>query len=427
VDFFIQAVVRQRFQAHFPHGIDEWKDVDGQGHKYEERASFAGSLPKHGVDSQRTGRAIAREDISRLVFGGKFSSAVKRKNPRKVNLTADSERKASERRALQLVPSSSMAIEAVSFSRAEMLDLLKLYAKQEGAPLSITAALQGSKVERELYMPPNHASRPLLAAALSRWRLLASALCAKAHASLVSAQNPFDQLVSAEKTMVERRTAARSRLRLGGKLTGLPMRVAVLVENNQADPLGAMSAWFEKNDNLRRENAVDAMAVAEAAPRECCVQKEAPPRNEPKFLHEVSRVLNANTNKKGGAGRAAQMSAARSFRRTAEIQLLIEERKKARERNITNSPWRSGALEPPAASIGNAASWTVPSKSPTAPLASERGTPTTRRTQPTEAQISTGRRPPMCSCCGLVRTKGHVQACSHTNKVCSKCRKAKGE
>jgi hypothetical protein len=334
VNTFIEHSVRRKMQKHFPHGMAEWSDGDGVKHSYEARVGFGGALPPNGVDSQRTGRALAREDLKQLVFGGKAASSVKRKNPRKVMLTTEAGRKAVERRAAQLASPSSLAIESVSYTKAEMLDDIKEYAKQQAIPLSVTATLQGTAEERQQFMPKNQEKRSLLAAALSRWRLNAPVACSSAHASLQSAESPFDTQVAAEKSMLERRAAARSRLKLGGKLVGIAMVGAPCSEevDDAGDPLAQLSAWMHANSNLQQSTQGRAAAVESATRAGRGNFKGTPSGDEPSAIGRVFRILKANAKGQAGTGRAAQMTAARTFRRTAEIEALMKERKQAREK-----------------------------------------------------------------------------------------------
>ena len=131
------------------------------------------------------------------------------------------------------------------------------------------------------------------------------------------------------------------------------------------------------------------------------------------------------------------MEAARTFRRVAEIKALMDERSEAMAMDTAESPWHDQALEPPAASMGNAVSWR-PLTRADAPRATPRAV---RPPGPSVNQgegaagageasggrgaglaLRGGRRQAACSCCLQPRVIGHVRECAHTNRVCSRCR-----
>ena len=152
----------------------------------------------------------------------------------------------------------------------------------------------------------------------------------------------------------------------------------------------------------------------------------------------VARSLSEGTVSRFSNRRVSQMAGARTFRRDAEIELLMRERENNIKRVPVDSVWHNPDLEPPAASIGNAVKWrpsaaaaaagrtaaqpSVESPIPNQPAMnladmadSENALPATR---------TLVRRPQVCSCCSQARVLGHARVCLHINKSCSRCQKA---
>ena len=72
-------------------------------------------------------------------------------------------------------------------------------------------------------------------------------------------------------------------------------------------------------------------------------------------LRNAARSLKGSSNADSARGREAQMKAARSLRRTAEIKLLRLERLTHIANSTQGNIWSVNTLQPPAARIGNAA------------------------------------------------------------------------
>jgi hypothetical protein len=143
------------------------------------------------------------------------------------------------------------------------------------------------------------------------------------------------------------------------------------------------------------------------------------------LLSDAVKILNTHASASTG-DRERQMQAARTIRRAAEIEMLVEERNEDASRDVRGSVWNDPNFEPPAASMGNAVLWHPQQAGGAAGLvnrgARERDIPSGA----TPRQPHKGRRPPTCSCCSQVRSVGHVRTCTHPNKVCSNCKKAAG-
>ena len=129
--------------------------------------------------------------------------------------------------------------------------------------------------------------------------------------------------------------------------------------------------------------------------------------------------------------RKQQMQAARTIRRTAEIEALMNERIACEATNDPCSPWRNPSQEPPPASIGNAVKFNPPPiRVRLPPQAASTTAMRSIRTSPpnpphnSAVAGSTTRRQQICACCSQPRIRGHVRTCTHVNRVCAKCRKA---
>ena len=72
-------------------------DNDEKFYSHDKRYSSEGPLPHYAMDAQRVGRAVLKEDVSKIIFGGK-SASVRRPNPVRMTLTAAAELKRIERR-----------------------------------------------------------------------------------------------------------------------------------------------------------------------------------------------------------------------------------------------------------------------------------------------------------------------------------------
>ena len=273
----------------------------------------------------------------------------------------------------------------------------------------------------------------------------------KAHED--AANKPQDELeaqVLNEKNTYERRANARRRLESTGKLVGLEMKVtnefAVYPyrSRNPADEL------WEKPEEMRsigpsmQGSGVEAHEYAKvlasglSMSRATSIFEASSPKckggNEPRIIASIARSLKKSAESSNAGGRVEQMAAARSYRRTVEIESLMNERKEAMLTNGSNSVWAAGLKEPPPAAIGNAIPW-MPRSSLGRPPANEtrlkvnRAMTVPREDQHTCQTSRSGRtrRQQICACCSQPRVRGHVLVCTHVNKVCAKCRATAGK
>ena len=160
-----------------------------------------------------------------VVFGGAAASSIKRNNPRAFHFSVERMTRASEKRRLQLEATLSSNIEKLSYTKFEMMQDLCHYAAQPDIPPDIAAILSGPRSEAKHLMPAKSSPRSELAMALAKWRRLAPEFCARAHLSQSNAEDPFDEMVSQQPSTLERRAAARARLKSQGKVVGLHSRL----------------------------------------------------------------------------------------------------------------------------------------------------------------------------------------------------------
>jgi hypothetical protein len=144
-------------------------------------------------------------------------------------------------------------------------------------------------------------------------------------------------------------------------------------------------------------------------------------------VRRITRLLRLGSTRNTSGGREPQMQAARSFIRSTEIELLVNERLKNVRSDFPNSPWHDPGLEPPPCSIGNAVAWRPPTSAEAEKGEARLPPPSPAVAVHTEESPSVAavvaRRTQVCSCCSQIRSLGHVRICAHTNKTCSRCRK----
>lgn len=448
-NMWISSATRQRLEGTFGEDEVEGQEVNIDGARSSARAAvgFGGEIPPLAMDSQQTGRALLRADVQRLVFGGSSASAAKRPTPPRPHLTAEHALKARLRRRAQVEAKTPVAIESTSYLKSEMVSDLKKYEAQSAPPRAVAAALAGSRGEKDLYIPSVSKSRRTIAEALSRWRNVARELCERAHSEEGPSTSELSLLVQQEQSTISRRTEARRRLGDMGKLVDLAMTVTDAAEvgttgaagSDEASGLGALGSWLESHRRIARAGpgagaaaAASSVLYAETESQGNSSSFVSSPleraSDDPSRLRRFARTLKANGRQGAVMGRQAQMEAARTFRRTAEIKALVDERSAAVAMDTAGSPWNDPALEPPAASMGNAVSWRPPDKPelPRAPLQAP-GPARPPAAQGggrggTELPVEVARRHATCSCCAQPRVLGHVHVCTHTNKVCFRCR-----
>jgi len=137
------------------------------------------TTPHYAMDAQRVGRAVLKEDVSKITFGGKSASSVRRPDPVRMTLTPAAELKGIERREKQVTASTSGDIEMASYTKFEMSHDIEAYVAFTQRSEAVAAVANGA--QKQLFMPRASASRPQLAAALSRWRSLDRVHCTMAH------------------------------------------------------------------------------------------------------------------------------------------------------------------------------------------------------------------------------------------------------
>lgn len=220
-------------------------------------------------------------------------------------------------------------------------------------------------------------------------------------------------------------------------------------------PVVVLAEQLERHRIIPRSTMSDPEAAMTAAKQIVIAASWQPPVAEGvdgpssiQRIRAIARSLKSSSTLGSARGREAQMHAARSHRRSAEIEMLLRERQLNMEKSSENSRWSDASLRPPAASTGNAAAWRGPiqaeaeSKEPnmrrfetnlpgdSAAAATRRGSSpmatSTFPAAPVTAPARIPRRPQTCSCCSQVRSLGHSKTCPHTNKVCSRCTKSNG-
>ena len=85
INVFIAASVQHKLDTEF--GLESWLDFNGERHLYTAHRGVGGPLPSPGVDTQRTGRAVLREDLERILFSD--PSSVKCQNPSPLALSPE--------------------------------------------------------------------------------------------------------------------------------------------------------------------------------------------------------------------------------------------------------------------------------------------------------------------------------------------------
>ena len=411
-----------------------------------------GGLPPLGQDPQRAGRALLREDVGRIVFGGSTALAISRKTSRRLCLTTEKAKQEEEKRRLQLTMKAPLDLDEIKYTKMKMKSDLDVYAAaleaQASRPSAIEAALAGG--DKALFLPSNQATRPELAACLARWRAVAPEVCEQAHKSMAEHEGQsggFSQKVAQEPSTFRRREDSRASLKRRGTLAGLemPLQDAIApmaVCSTSKNPARVLWGQLEDGRNLtpalRSYEGACAAKAAEDFVRSIgpgndvryVTSSECRGSDEPKELATVARFLAESALKGSATGRDRQISAARTFRRAAEIENPMAQRHAAMQN--TGCPWLVPYAVPPAASTGNARLWRPRPAAPNHTAGNESpqqcirgaGKPAEHTKMGASSQ-STCRRPPVCSCCSQIRVRGHVKVktCKHTNKVCSLCRK----
>lgn len=278
--------------------------------------------------------------------------------------------------------------------------------------------------------------------ALAKWRRLAPEFCARAHLSQSNAEDPFDEMVSQQPSTLERRAAARARLKSQGKVVGLHSRLCERTLGptpSTEDSAEALKKWLEGHRNVAPAVRGEGGKAFEAAHEYVAKSMSSEISDlgtdvNVQVMRRIVRLLKSISELKT-RGREAQMQAGRTFQRAAEIENLIKERMAKKNVVCNDSPWHDPGLEPPPASIGNAFAW----RRPVASVAAATGISVDFQ-QPSnvnaaaekvaEASMNDGlngnlrlRRLQICSCCSQARALDHSKICAHTNKTCSRCRK----
>ena len=200
----------------------------------------------------------------------------------------------------------------------------------------------------------------------------------------------------------------------------------------EVPPCQLLASWLEANRNIPAassrhgetgiKNAQEFVNVSKAsADDESCFTDLLSLKCSVKKLNDCAIA------KTYVGGREQQMQAARTFRRVAEIEALVEERQRRMTMEVPWSPWSDAKLEPPAASLGNAVAWRASSpgmgdRQPLQPQLDSGSRDGDESAIPAVVTPAPTRRPPVCSCCSQIRSLGHVRICSHSNKTCSRCR-----
>ena len=312
-----------------------------------------------------------------VVFGGAAASSIKRNNPRAFHFSVERMTKASEKRRLQLEATLSSDIVKLSYTKAEIMQDLCHYAAQPDIPPDIAAILSGPRSEAKHLMPAKSSPRSELAMALAKWRQLAPEFCARAHLSQSNAEDPFDEMVSQQPSTLERRAAARARLKSQGKVVGLHSRLCERTLGptpSTEDSAEALKKWLEGHRSVAPAVRGEGGKAFEAAHEYVAKSMSSEIADlgsdvNVQVMRRIVRLLKSSSELKT-RGREAQMQAGRTFRRAAEIENLIKERMAKKNVVCNDSPWHDPGLEPPPASIGNAFAW----RRPVAPVAAATGT-----------------------------------------------------
>ncbi len=448
VDAFIASSVRAKFEFICRDGA--WIDEDGESHAYEEEFGLAGPLPTNATDPQRAGRAILLQDIEAIVFGGAGAVSIKRSNPPNIELTSADQVRKQQRRRVQIQAIPTADILAASYTKEEMRRDIEAYGTATPTP-GPEAEFIG-EVEKSTLFPRASANRKILALALNLWRSKLPSLCDRVHVAESARLSALQHRVLLQPTTIQRRQAARERLRATGKLCGLQLKTpsAPGAERDQnrfassEEPVLVLAEKLERHRNIPGSTKSDEGASMDAANHFVNSARWRPPVAEGEDgalsvqrLRVVARSLKGSSNAGSVRGREAQMKASRSLRRAAEIEMLRQERLANIAKSAHGGLWSDNTLQPPAASIGNASSWRrpEPAKLPaktletSQPVASSSDStsadrtpsPATKKAAPKPSRVS--RRPQTCSCCSQMRSLGHSKVCPHTNKVCSRCTK----
>ena len=321
-------------------------------HSNHSSFSLAGSnIPPHADDIQRVGRALLAEDLSVIIFGGAAASEIQRNRPRAFHFSAERSTKASEKRRLQLEATLSSEIEKISYTKAEIFRDLNHYTEQTDIPSDIAAILSGPRSEAKHLIPAKGSSRAEMAMALARWRQLAPEFCARAHLSLSNIEDPLDELVSQQPSTLERRTAARARLKSQGKVIGLHSKICERPSSTNPcseDPAEELKKWLENHRNVATAVKGDGSRGFEAA-QEHVARSTTSDLSSSVNVRAIQRIvpLLKSSSELKKRGHEAQMQAGRTFRRAAEIENLIKERLAKIKVVCDDSPWHDGNLEPP--------------------------------------------------------------------------------
>ena len=428
VDMFIVSRVQQHL--HTVIQDDGWVDKDGTLHPHDEIYGFGGPLPLHAKDSQRVGRAILKDDVSKIIFGGKSASSVSRSNPVRMTLTAAAESKRRENREKQISASTSVDIEKTSYTKLGMTQDIALYAAFTPRSQAVAVVINGT--DKQLFIPRASASRPQLAAALSRWRTLDRQHCSMAHDSSAADLTDLDRRITQQPSTSSRRAAARASLRAQGMLNGLTMTRNKQIPTNSTKtdvpPVQLLASWLESNRNIpaastgQGETGMKKALEYVSASKACVDEGEDCASFVQSLKCSVKKLNNCASAKRYVGGREQQMQAARTFRRVAEIEALSEERQRRINLVVPSSPWSDGSLEPPAVSMGNAVNWQPPATGNGRPMHLASETQHGEGVIPSVVTLPPTRRPPVCSCCSQIRSLGHVRIRLHSNKTCSRCR-----
>ena len=138
----------------------------------------------------------------------------------------------------------------------------------------------------------------------------------------------------------------------GQETTG-PEVLALWLESNrciaragqeEGSVAGASATRFVNTENASNNSAFVSSAQGRAS-------------SDPTYLRRLARKLKVNGRQGITWGRDVKIEAAGTFRRVAEIKALMDELSAALAMDTAESPWHDQALEPPAASMGNAVSW----------------------------------------------------------------------
>jgi len=164
-------------------------------------------------------------------------------------------------------------------------------------------------------------------------------------------QSPISRLITEQPSGTERRAAARARLRRDGKIGGQrlkPAETATEMSVTDVNPGETLKAWLKPNSNIELATATKEGSGFERAARfvESSTHEEVLGQSVSGF-RELLRTLKAGDESYEKGGRESQMKAARTFRRNAEIEMLVAERKRNVATAAADSRWRDSSLAPP--------------------------------------------------------------------------------